>query len=180
VTLLKYGLLSALTPTTSPTHGWTAMMATFSLQNTISDSSRKQSSLEFKSQQTLLERDYDNEHLIECPEASSECVSFVATKQRIPKPWLRSTTFFWLHCGLISFFGTLVLWFYLLDREEQLNWQGNVTGFVPAFSRQVISFQKAPQFISNHIAESSLIEARGFWKTLVPRQLPSPPSIMIY
>lgn len=47
--------------------------------------------------------------------------------------------------------------------------QGDITGYVPSFRRQLVVFEQHPEFISNHTSEASLVEAQQHWKTLVPR-----------
>jgi hypothetical protein len=45
---------------------------------------------------------------------------------------------------------------------------GDVAGYVPRFSEEVVRFRSYPEFISNHSSEASLSEAREHWTRLLP------------
>jgi hypothetical protein len=51
-----------------------------------------------------------------------------------------------------------------------LSFLGDVTGYVPNFSQQIVVFGSHPEFISNHTSLASLQEAREHWIKLLPRK----------
>jgi hypothetical protein len=50
-----------------------------------------------------------------------------------------------------------------------LSFLGDITGYVPNFSQQIVVFGSHPEFISNHTSLESLKEAREHWIKLLPR-----------
>lgn len=86
-----------------------------------------------------------------------------------PVKWIRSPWMFLIDLFLII----LVLIFASREpRSAHLDFAGDITGFVPKFSQQIVTFRAYPEFISNHSSEESLKEAREHWMDLLPRELP--------
>lgn len=84
-----------------------------------------------------------------------------------PIKWIRSPWMFLIDLVLAA----LVMIFYSREpKTAHLDFQGDVTGFVPIFSQQVVTFQAYPEFVSNHSSEGSLKEAREHWMKLLPRE----------
>jgi hypothetical protein len=84
-----------------------------------------------------------------------------------PIRWIRSPFMFLIDLVLL----TLVMVFYSREpKTSHLNYAGDITGYVPVFSQQVVTFQAYPEFVSNHSSEESLKEAREHWMKLLPRE----------
>lgn len=84
-----------------------------------------------------------------------------------PIKWIRSPFMFLIDLVLL----TLVMVFYSREpKNSHLDFAGDITGFVPLFSQQVVTFQAYPEFVSNHSSEVSLKEAREHWMKLLPRE----------
>ena len=124
--------------------------------------------------------------LLNSPEKSSHALNSKASSQDCESideqieedsPFLSARTSNrrpWSHSPLIFLFDALLVLactFLVLHQRTllHLDWQGDLTNFVPRFSQQIVTFQQHPEFISNHSSEASLAEAREFWKTIVPR-----------
>ncbi|QDS70405.1 hypothetical protein FKW77_009396 [Venturia effusa] len=79
--------------------------------------------------------------------------------------WIRSLWMFLFDLLLI----TLVMIFAFREpKSAHLVFAGDISGFVPGFSQQVVTFRAYPEFISNHSSEASLKEARAHWIKLLP------------
>jgi hypothetical protein len=84
-----------------------------------------------------------------------------------PIKWIRSPWMFFIDLILVA----LVTIFYSREPKTfHLDFSGDVTGFVPRFSQQVVTFQAYPEFVSNHSSVGSLKEAREHWMKLLPRE----------
>lgn len=87
-----------------------------------------------------------------------------------PIKWIRSPWMFLVDLFLII----LVMIFASLEpRSAHLDFADDVTGFVPQFSQQIVTFRAYPEFVSNHSSEESLKEAREHWMNILPRELPN-------
>jgi hypothetical protein len=87
-----------------------------------------------------------------------------------PIRWIRSPWMFLIDLFLL----TLVIIFWSREpKSSHLDFSGDITGFVPRFSQEVVTFQAYPEFISNHSSEDSLKEAREHWMKLLPRKYPA-------
>lgn len=84
-----------------------------------------------------------------------------------PIQWIRSPWMFLIDLMLIL----LATIFYSREPiSAHLDFSGDITGFVPRLSQQIVTFQAYPEFISNHSSEGSLKEAREHWMKLLPRE----------
>jgi hypothetical protein len=81
--------------------------------------------------------------------------------------WLRSPWFYLLDLLMIAL---IMIFFARKPTTYHLQWQGDITGFVPTFSQQVVTFRSYPEFVSNHTSLDSLAEARSAWVKLLPRK----------
>jgi hypothetical protein len=87
-----------------------------------------------------------------------------------PIKWIRSPWMFLIDLILVAL--AMIFW----SREpttSHLDFQGDISGFVPRFSQQVVTFKAYPEFVSNHSSEASLKEAREHWMKLLPREFRS-------
>jgi hypothetical protein len=101
-------------------------------------------------------------------EDSLESSPFLNNGQPQVRKWFHSPKFFFFDALLVMICGYIAFRGIHKHEPSHLDWQGDVTGFVPPFSHQIVTFRNHPEFISNHTSEASLIKAREFWKTLVP------------
>lgn len=89
--------------------------------------------------------------------------------QEHPINWIRSPWMFVIDLCLI----VLIMIFATREpKSAHLDFAGDVTGLVPKFSQQIVTFRAYPEFVSNHSSEESLKEARAHWMDLLPRELP--------
>ena len=80
--------------------------------------------------------------------------------------WVRSPWFFLMDCFLIAL---VAISYSYAPKDLHLSLLGDVTGFVPKFTTQIVTFKSHPEFISNHTSLESLREAREHWISLLPR-----------
>ena len=106
--------------------------------------------------------------------ASEEAADFEDTtpmlsdqKDGRKRPWLRSPLFYVFDVLLLASCLILVL---RSRPHRSLDCQGDVTGYVPSFPQEIVTFRSHPEFISNHTSEASLAETQEHWKKLVPRK----------
>lgn len=89
-----------------------------------------------------------------------------------PIKWIRSPWMFFIDLLLII----LIMIFATREpKSAHLDFAGDITGFVPKFPQQIVTFRAYPEFVSNHSSEDSLKEAREHWMDLLPRELPNLP-----
>jgi len=81
--------------------------------------------------------------------------------------WTRSP---WMYLVDIFAIALIVIFWSRQPTSTHLDWQGDITGYVPSFSQQVVVFRSYPEFISNHTSLASLEEAREQWMKLLPRE----------
>ncbi|TID16018.1 hypothetical protein E6O75_ATG09076 [Venturia nashicola] len=82
-----------------------------------------------------------------------------------PIKWIRSPWVFLLDLFLV----TLIMLFASREpKSAHMDFAGDITGFVPKFSQQIVTFRAYPEFVSNHSSEESLKEARAHWMNLLP------------
>lgn len=86
-----------------------------------------------------------------------------------PIKWIRSPWMFLLDLCLVTL---VVIFAYREPKSAHLDFAGDISGFVPQFSQQIVTFRAYPEFVSNHSSEESLKEARAHWMNLLPRKLP--------
>lgn len=80
--------------------------------------------------------------------------------------WTRSP---WMYLLDLFAIALIIIFWTRKPTSSHLDWQGDITGFVPSFSQQVVVFRSYPKFISNHTSLESLQEAREHWMNLLPR-----------
>jgi len=85
--------------------------------------------------------------------------------------WIRSPWMFLIDLVLVTL---VVIFWSTSPTSPHLDLQGDIKGFVPSFSQQVVSFHAYPEFVSNHSSEASLKEAREHWMKLLPRKYSEP------
>jgi len=81
--------------------------------------------------------------------------------------WLRSPWFFLVDIVLVAM---VMMLFATTPVNQHLDFLGDITGYVPSFSKQVVVFRSHPEFISNHTSLESLKNARQHWMDLLPRK----------
>ena len=80
--------------------------------------------------------------------------------------WTRSP---WMYLADLFAIALVIMFWSRQPSSTHLDWQGDITGYVPSFSQQVVVFRSYPEFISNHTSLASLEAAREQWMKLLPR-----------
>jgi hypothetical protein len=77
----------------------------------------------------------------------------------------------WLYLLDLCLIGVIAIILTRKSSSEPVQLQGDVTGLVPHFDRQVTTFRSHPEFISNHTSLESLRQAQEAWVNFLPRML---------